>query len=231
MATEFRHTRGVKFPGAGAERVARALLAGGPATAVELAQRLQSSPTVIRRHLEALVADGLVVATDGRPYGPRPVRGRGRPARVFALTDEGRHVFDVAYDDVAVSALRYLRSSGGDDAVRGFARQRAAEMVTRYRASVDNQASPADRLDTLAELLTADGYAATAAFADAGPQLCQHHCPVSHVASEFPEVCEAETQAFEDLLGTHVLRLATIGRGDGVCTSLVPSLMNRRTSA
>lgn len=221
----------MKFPGAGAERVARALLAGGPATAVELSQRLDSSPTVIRRHLEALVSDGLVVATEGRPYGPRPARGRGRPARVFALTDEGRHVFDVAYDDVAVGALRYLRASGGDDAVRGFARQRADEMVARYRVSVDAQDSPTHRLDTLAHLLTADGYAATAELADAGPQLCQHHCPVSHVASEFPEVCEAETHAFEDLLGTHVLRLATIGRGDGVCTSLVPSLMNRRTSA
>ena len=221
----------MKFPGAGAERVARALLVGGPATAVELAARLHSSSTVVRRHLEALTSDGLVVATDGRPYGPRPVRGRGRPARVFALTDEGRHVFDVAYDDVAVGALRYLRASGGDDAVRGFARQRAAEMVARYRSSVDQQPSPGDRLDALAGLLSADGYAATVAFGDAGPQLCQHHCPVSHVASEFPEVCEAETQAFEDLLGTHVLRLATIGRGDGVCTSLVPSLMNRRTSA
>ena len=104
-------------------------------------------------------------------------------------------------------------------------------MVARYRASVDQRPSPGDRLDALAGLLSADGYAATVAFGDAGPQLCQHHCPVSHVASEFPEVCEAETHAFEDLLGTHVLRLATIGRGDGVCTSLVPSLMNRRTSA
>jgi len=150
---------------------------------------------------------------------------------VFALTDEGRHVFDVAYDDMAVSALRFLRVHGGDDAVRGFARQRAHEMVARYSTALHDDASPQHRLATLAELLSADGYAATAGEAEAGPQLCQHHCPVSHVASEFPEICEAETQAFEELLGTHVLRLATIGRGDGVCTSLVPSLMNRRTSA
>ena len=47
-----------------------------------------------------------------------------------------------------------------------------------------------------------------------GVQLCQHHCPVAHVAAEFPALCEAETQAFAELLGTHVQRLATIARGD-----------------
>ena len=221
----------MKFPGAGAERVARAILAAGPATAAELADRLGSSPTVVRRHLDTLIDDGLVVATPHRPYGPSPVPGRGRPARVFALTDEGRHVFDVAYDDVAIGALRYLRAHGGDAAVRGFAQQRADEMVSRYRGPLSQARTSDERLTRLAALLSSDGYAAAAGDADAGPQLCQHHCPVSHVASEFPEICDAETQAFEDLLGTHVLRLATIGRGDGVCTSLVPALMNRRTSA
>jgi len=221
----------VKFPGVGAERVARAILAAGPATAVELAERLGSSPTVVRRHLDSLVDEELVVAGERRPYGPNPARGRGRPARVFALTDKGRNVFDAAYDDVAVGALRYLRVHGGDTAVRGFAQQRAAEMVSRYAPAVVSQHGPVTRLAALAGVLTADGYAATAGEAEAGPQLCQHHCPVSHVAAEFPEICEAETQAFEDLLGTHVLRLATIGRGDGICTTLVPSLMNRRTPA
>jgi hypothetical protein len=53
-------------------------------------------------------------------------------------------------------------------------------------------------------------------------QLCQHHCPVAHVAAEFPELCEAETRAFAAVLGTHVQRLATIARGDAACTTHVP---------
>jgi hypothetical protein len=35
----------------------------------------------------------------------------------------------------------------------------------------------------------------------AGEQICQHHCPVAHVAAEFPQLCEAETEAFGRLLG------------------------------
>jgi predicted ArsR family transcriptional regulator len=54
-----------------------------------------------------------------------------------------------------------------------------------------------------------------------GEQVCQHHCPVAHVAAEFPQLCEAETEAFGRLLGTPVQRLATIAHGDGVCTTHV----------
>ncbi|MFE0644720.1 transcriptional regulator, partial [Streptomyces sp. NPDC058877] len=37
-----------------------------------------------------------------------------------------------------------------------------------------------------------------------------------------PQLCEAETEFFSRLLGTHVQRLATIAHGDGVCTTFIP---------
>ena len=66
----------------------------------------------------------------------------------------------------------------------------------------------------------------------AGEQLCQHHCPVAHVAAEFPQLCEAETEAFGRLLDTPVQRLATIAHGDGICTTHVtaPALVQIRTT-
>ncbi|MFE7513155.1 helix-turn-helix transcriptional regulator, partial [Streptomyces sp. NPDC057540] len=81
---------------------------------------------------------------------------------------------------------------------------------------------PARRTEALAKALTADGYAATARNAPVGEQLCQHHCPVAHVAEQYPQLCEAETEFFSRLLGTHVQRLATIAHGDGVCTTFIP---------
>ena len=39
----------------------------------------------------------------------------------------------------------------------------------------------------------------------------------------FPELCEAETEAFSRLLGVHVQRLATLAQGDHVCTTFVPT--------
>jgi len=80
----------------------------------------------------------------------------------------------------------------------------------------------ADRAKALAEALTREGYAASTRRVGTGEQLCQHHCPVAHVAAEFPQLCEVETAAFAALLGTHVQRLSTIARGDAACTTHVP---------
>jgi predicted ArsR family transcriptional regulator len=74
----------------------------------------------------------------------------------------------------------------------------------------------------VAGALTSDGYAATVETSAIGEQICQHHCPVSHVAHEFPELCDAETEMLARVLGTHVQRLATIAHGDGICTTHVP---------
>jgi predicted ArsR family transcriptional regulator len=204
------------------DRVARSILENGPSTAASLAERLALTPAAVRRHLDTLLADGLIVPAVPRLRGQR---GRGRPARAFALTEAGRDAFHQAYDDLAASALRFLAETGGDDAVASFAARRVAELEDRYRPRLA-AAAPADRAAALAEVLSADGYAATArpAPGTGGAQVCQHHCPVAHVAEQFPQLCEAETQAFARLLGTHVQRLATIARGDGVCTTFVPAI-------
>lgn len=204
------------------DRVARSILENGPSTAASLAERLALTPAAVRRHLDALLAEGLIVAATPRIRGQR---GRGRPARAFALTESGRDAFFQAYDDLAASALRFLAEIGGEDAVASFAQRRVAELEDRYRPVVA-AAAPADRAAALAGALSADGYAATArpAPGTGGEQVCQHHCPVAHVAEQFPQLCEAETKAFARLLGTHVQRLATIARGDGVCTTFVPAL-------
>ena len=113
-----------------------------------------------------------------------------------------------------------------------FARRQVADLERRY-GRWSTSAPLADRVRALAEALSVDGYAASATAGPgptAGQQLCQHHCPVAHVAAEYPQLCEAETEAFGRLLGTPVQRLATIAHGDGVCTTHVtaPSLRGTR---
>ncbi len=212
LATGERSTR---------NRVARSILDHGPSTVTELAGRLGLTPAAVRRHLDALVADDIVQAREQRVYGART---RGRPAKVFALTDCGRDAFDQSYDKLAADALRFIQERfGGDEAVVAFARARIAEQAAAYREAVE-AAAPEERTEALAKALSADGYAATARSAPVGEQLCQHHCPVAHVAEKFPQLCEAETEFFSQLLGTHVQRLATIAHGDGVCTTFIPRL-------
>lgn len=201
------------------DAVVRLIQQSGPQTAAALAERLELSPAAIRRHLDALVTDGIVAEAASRPSARRP-RGRGRPARVYALTDAGRAGFGHAYDDLASTALRYLRQTGGEQSVIAFADHRAETLAERIRARLaGRELSSAGKAELVAEVLTEEGYVANVAPGGAGTQLCQHHCPVAHVAAEFPELCEAETRALAEALGTNVQRLATIAHGDGVCTT------------
>jgi predicted ArsR family transcriptional regulator len=200
------------------ERVARSILELGPSTAAALGERLDLTPAAVRRHLDHLIGEGAVEAREPRVYG---TRGRGRPAKVFALTETGRDRFDQHYDDLAVQALRFLAESGGDDAVMEFARRRVAGLEARYHEIVEEHPD-AEPSVALAEALTHSGYAAAVRESPLGPQLCQQHCPVAHVAHEFPQLCEAETEVFGRLLGRHIQRLATIAHGDGVCTTFIP---------
>ena len=198
-------------------RVVQVLAEHGQATVPVLAADLGLTQAAVRRHLDALQGDGLVEAS---PH-PRPVRrGRGRPAKTFQLTQAGRAGLPAAYDALAVSALQFLARSGGDAAVTAFARARVADLVARYPSVTEGSA--VTRATALAQLLTAEGYVASAESAPGGAQVCQHHCPVAHVAEQFPQLCEAETEAFAQVLGTHVQRLATIAHGDGICTTYVP---------
>jgi predicted ArsR family transcriptional regulator len=200
-------------------RVARTILENGPSTAADLAGRLDLTPAAVRRHLDHLLEEGMVEARDQRVYGSR---GRGRPAKVFSLTSAGRDSFTQQYDDLAAQALRFLAETGGDAAVTEFAQRRAAFIERDYERVMEEspELSPAQ---ALAKVFTDEGYAASVKqLPVVGEQLCQQHCPVSHVAHEFPQLCEAETQAIGRVLGTHVQRLATIAHGDGVCTTCIP---------
>jgi predicted ArsR family transcriptional regulator len=200
------------------QRVARSILVNGASTAVTLAERLDLTPAAVRRHLDQLVEDGHVVARDARQTGSR---GRGRPAREFALTETGRDLFDQQYDDLALEALRFLDETGGDAAVRAFAKRRAAFVEDRF-GCITAENPDLGPAQVLAKVFSDEGYAATVRTSPVGEQLCQQHCPVSHVAHEFPQLCEEETAAISRVLGRHVQRLATIAHGDGVCTTCIP---------
>jgi predicted ArsR family transcriptional regulator len=220
-------------PGSGAEAghtegrtrtaVARLLMEQGPCTAAAVAAELELSAPAVRRHLDALIEAGEAELRDAPRRGPR---GRGRPARHYLLTDAGRARFGHGYDDLAVSALRFLAAHAGEQAVDGFATQRITDLIGPAATQVAGPGEPHARVAALADVLAARGYAAqireVGSGRHRGVQLCQHHCPIAHVATEFPQLCEAETRAFAELLGTHVQRLATIARGDAVCTTHVP---------
>jgi len=209
------------------DRVRQAISEDGPLTAAALATRLGLTPAAVRRHLDLLAEKGAIAEHEPAAAGGAG-RGRGRPARAYVLSEAGHAGLDSDYDDVATSALRFLAAHAGVGAVGEFARERIAEFEQRYVAQVAGSGKDvAARAEILAAALSANGFAAStrpvrSGTALAGVQLCQGHCPVQHVAAQFPQFCDAETDAFSRLLGVHVQRLATLAHGEHVCTTFIP---------
>lgn len=219
------------------EVIARSILENGPSSALALSERLGLTPAGIRRHLDALVDEGLI-----EPREPR-IRevGRGRPSKVFVMTDFGRASFEHSYDDLAISALRFIAQRDG---VRAFAQTRADEMERKFAKQAEALIAKSPRskstenpgnsekvmIAALADFLSGEGYAASVHQLPIGVEMCQHHCPIAHVAAEFPQMCETETEIFSKILGTHVQRLATIAHGDGVCTTVIPRVHSKSSN-
>lgn len=215
------------------DRVRLAVGEQGPVTASTLARALGLTPAAVRRHLDALQDAGVIAEHDGRSTGKR---GRGRPARSYVLTPLGQEQYRTASDGMATAALRFLADRAGEQAVDSFAEAQVAQLEERLRSSLEHRlaetgADPLDldaRASALAAALSEQGYAASARPVGrgtglAGIQLCQGHCPVRSVASEFRHFCDAETDALSRLLGVHVQRLATLAGGEHVCTTFVPT--------
>ena len=212
----------VEFLTPGPRRVVAALLDKGAATAAELATELHLTPAAIRHHLDWLLGQNFVVASDQPAFGPRVTQGRGRPSRYFSLTASGRQAFDQRYDDLAHAALNWALTVHGKTAIKDIAKIQMANQRTKWDSGINQTGTLRERAADLAEVLNHDGYAASLGNSE-GPlvQLSFHRCPIENVAKEFPEICEAEMCAIGETLGAHVTRIATIAAGAEICTAIV----------
>ncbi|MFM1974532.1 MAG: hypothetical protein RL524_519, partial [Actinomycetota bacterium] len=131
--------------------VARSVLENGPSTAVAIGERLGLTPAGVRRHLDLLIEDGVLEARE--PHSAL-LRGRGRPSKVFVMTDAGREKFEHSYDDLAVAALKFITAQAGPHLVNIFAKFRADEMGRRAEPLL---AKSKDRNGALADFLTKEG--------------------------------------------------------------------------
>lgn len=216
-------------------RVLSLVLAHGPVSAAQIAKDLELTPAAVRRHLDALEAERIIEVSP-----VRSVQGAvGRPARRYVVAAGGHDQLGNDYLSIARKAMAALRRTGGDELVHEFVAERIQEMTERYRQATEAAGPDVEaRLDALTAEMSRDGFAAShTVVTPRGPrgvtmssaQLCQGHCPVLEIATEYPDICEQETRMIAQLLGVDVRRLSTMSAGAHVCTTHVP--LHLRTGA
>lgn len=211
------------------DRVLSAVLEHGPVSAAELGDLLGFTPAAVRRHLDHLSRAGVIEVKRVARAGS----GAGRPARRYVLSSQGQSTLGDDYLNIASLALKQLKEIAGADAVRTFAVERFAEMERRYAPEVEQAGTDITaRAQALSAALSRDGFVSSTASIEAkaplpaalsSVQLCQGHCPIQQLATQFPVFCDAETEMFSRLVGVDVRRLSTLARGGHVCTTHIPT--------
>ena len=164
------------------------LLRQGEASAGELAEQLELSVQVMRRHLRSLEDKGLVEAS------PQAI-GRGRPSNRWRLTSAGRGHFPDGSEHFAFGLLQSMSESLSPSQVQSLLYNQAELLAKSYRSQIGNGAL-GQRLEKLVELRRREGYVADCEAEPGGPNwmLQEYHCSVSRVAEAFPVICDQELQ-------------------------------------
>ncbi len=164
------------------------LLRQGEATATQLAELLDVSVQVMRRHLRSLEEEGLVEASPS-------AEGPGRPSNHWHLTTQGHAQFPDGSEHFALGLLQSMASSLPPDTVEKLLRQQAHAKALVYRSQV-GEGSLTERLERLVELRRREGYVSECRPDTDGLSWCmsEFHCSVSRIAEQFPVVCDQELQ-------------------------------------
>jgi predicted ArsR family transcriptional regulator len=171
-----------------------ALLRRGPATVEELAQELALTDNAVRAHLAALERDGLAAQRGLR-------RGAGKPAYLYALTDDAERLFPKAYGVLLHLILDLLGERLPPEAITTLLRDMGRRLALSQsvpggdlRERVEGAAAVLGELGGLAEVETVPGGYAI--------QGCS--CPLAAAVEGHPETCLLAEALLSDVIGSPV---------------------------
>jgi len=189
----------------------------------DLAKTVDLHPNVVRHHLERLVAGGHIEVE-----APTKSPGAGRPAKHYsAVTDELSLEIGSRRDDLLVALLERSLELLGPEKAEAM----AAEVGVTYGRSLASRMEPGAgtrsvtaAMSSIAETLTAHGFAARAETIEGTSSVVADHCPFGEAAAHHPVLCAVDRGMVAGLLEglgvsaeTTDVQLRSRARGDDDC--------------
>jgi predicted ArsR family transcriptional regulator len=149
------------------------LLLGGETTAEDLASQIGMNLSVVRRHLEDMMADKLVDSSFKSA-------GSGRPSKYYSITLEGRSRVSAKYDLILELLTTVMMKDLGNDKTRTLFAS-AARMLTEKVGRRENVESLLQVLDDL-------GFQPQLRREGSKDLIISKNCPFAKLAIKFPEM-------------------------------------------
>jgi predicted ArsR family transcriptional regulator len=196
-------------------------------TAAEVARRFDLHPNVARHHLDKLAAGGYLEVEVSRSSSA----GAGRPSKHYRVSEQSAALeFGVRHDDLLVSllgrALALIPREQAEIMAEEVGTEYGRLMASSLGDSSDGQRSFRSALHTVADALTAHGFAAHAEKHDNELRIVSEHCPFGGAAIENPVICAVDRGMVRGMLSalygeTSPALESSIPMGDEVCVTAV----------
>lgn len=181
------------------DRILFRLKTRGPESIADLSVAFGVTSEAVRQLLVKLEADGLVAFEDQRA-------GRGRPKRLWRLTETGHARFPDRHADLSLALLDAVRAEFGEGGLKRLIARREAEQRQVYRRATDGAGSLEQKVARLADLRDREGYMAEWRREEDGALLLiENHCPICAAAASCQNLCRSELNVFREALGSDAM--------------------------
>ena len=193
-------------------------------TASMVADRFELHANVARHHLDKLASGGYLEISTERPAG-----GAGRPSKRYRVLSEEMHLdVPVRHDDVLVELLGRALAELGAERATALAEEVGVEYGASMAEEMGEHSTNSFRaaLHTVADALSAHGFAAHAEKEGNKLRIVTEHCPFGEAAVEHPVICAVDRGMVRGMLGnlygeTTVDLASSFASGDEHCVTSV----------
>jgi predicted ArsR family transcriptional regulator len=204
------------------DEVIRLLADHGPSSVSDIAERVGVSEGAIRRHMDIMLAEGLLTARLER-------RGRGRPGLLYSLSTEGEErtasanyarLLERLYPALERMPLEEVSGFSGGALVDRLFAAVAEDVANEYAGHVTGAELP-ERVGQVAEALHGEGILTQVVDEGSAYRLLNIGCPYRSTATETHACCEADRRTIELLLEVPVQQVARVVDGASMCEYVV----------
>lgn len=203
------------------DELVRLLAERGECSVAELASEIGVSSGSVRRHLDILVAEGMLISRLERQPRGRPLARYSLSAQAEERTSAEHYQRLLARLSPALQSLPAEEEGRtGSDLVDRLFDQVAHAVADEHRSQVNGRTLP-ERVTQTLRVLSSEGILQEVEDAGEYFRLRNSGCPFRSTAAETHACCSADRRAIELLLGVPVEQVTTVAAGGHECEYLV----------
>jgi DeoR family transcriptional regulator, suf operon transcriptional repressor len=180
-------------------------------TVIELSALLNITEMAVRRHLQVLETDELIIAVMKKNM-------TGRPSKVYQLTELGEEFFPKQYKQIGIDLLNEINQID-PHIVNQAIITRQEKLISRFRGRISGKPFK-NQVSELARIQSELGFMAEDCETESEiiGEIRQTNCPYLEIAKDFPEICKNEHRFFKELLQTeNITKVSALSKGETCC--------------